>query len=988
MKLKMEKAISIALAMTLLLSAMIMITPKVKAQATTVTFVPGTTDIYTEGEDFIVTCWINDVTNLAGYDIQIKWDTNHLTYINHTLINDCLISPTFETKNIVNTSDPIRYYWLASATLSGTGFDGSGAVFEMAFYGVNLPWSNNPAVNITTYIEFVDTALADVPADPIPHTATDGIVVLHAKPIIIPPVPMLVVDPPTYSAGAIGETFEISVILMGADSGPLDAYWDVAGIDVMMHFNTTLMEALGASIDPDGDFVAFWPGGLFNLTEPPEIDNVAGTVRVAFMGIPGTGGAHTAPNGFMKMFSVTFNATTESTSFPPPSAPITLQNPMAYTGEYVFGSMPGLIDITSPVGTAWTDVRGGYGTYTLASWTDNTDGELSTSDQFIMDGPGGYYFDYHIEDVTGLLNLTLARSLTTDLWVTNSMTNGGIGNWGLPGSTIVPTSGAAFNGYGLPNWTGNFTLAYPIASVNSITAHYLPFTGDEYTAVLTEGVDYAVHADDDLIEILLPLDVQIINEHWKDGVNNSLNGWPWINYMASSIQSVYVDFNNGTSRFGVNNGFQVPPPGEWWYEPDWPGELEGWWALGYFSGPFTWPAGSDWWVNYTACTVIDVDYNTDPYTVFAEYNGTYADFLTLTTPVNETFNEVFPMPFNSYTFEDFTDSDTSSSITVGDFMQSPGPAIFRVDGVHTGLRVARKPWICEDDPADEFFGVAPIVSIAGFPQPDMEFCPWHNYDFSVPLPHEVRNGEFISAFKSLGGFIDVYVCNYPEGFKGEGFQAPADMFWPQKEVMLCANVTYAGWPEQRKDVAFEVKDPHGVPWGIWYNRTDEYGMTFVRVRLPWPCDDPEYYFGVWKVWATVDVACVVVNDTMEFKYDYKVRIFNAETDKTEYKHCEDIHVTIYYGSQAMQLYPIVFTITAVDDSGVPFGFDYILVEVGGAEYCTYANGTVQLTVHVEKWARPTLGTIYIGALNGFPQDGGSAETPVFTITFGILAEWA
>jgi hypothetical protein len=165
-------------------------------------------------------------------------------------------------------------------------------------------------------------------------------------------------------------------------------------------------------------------------------------------------------------------------------------------------------------------------------------------------------------------------------------------------------------------------------------------------------------------------------------------------------------------------------------------------------------------------------------------------------------------------------------------------------------------------------------------------------------------------------------------------------------------------------------------------------VAFVRVRLPWPCDNPETIFGKWKVWATVDVACTVVNDTLEFKYDYKVNIWDVTTDKPEYKHSEDITITVFYGSYAMQDYNITFTVTAVDASGVPFGFAYIQVTIGGAEWCTYKNGTVVLTVHVVKWARPPVGTIYVGALSDFPQNGGSAETPVFSIQISILAEWA
>jgi hypothetical protein len=206
-----------------------------------------------------------------------------------------------------------------------------------------------------------------------------------------------------------------------------------------------------------------------------------------------------------------------------------------------------------------------------------------------------------------------------------------MGPW--PGRVVGSApSAAVYDGFGEPNWTGNFTLNYPLDSVNSIEVVAKPFTADEYSYYLVEGVDFIVHADDDLIELVTPVDVPIINEHWKDGVNNSLGGWPWIGHLATGIESVFVDMNNGTARFGRNLGYAVPPPSEWWYDPDWPWELEGWWALGYFPGAFNWPPGSDWWINYTAASYLNVNYNVEPVAVFVDYDGSYADFLAVTDP--------------------------------------------------------------------------------------------------------------------------------------------------------------------------------------------------------------------------------------------------------------------------------------------------------------------------------------------------------------------
>jgi hypothetical protein len=980
---ELKKAVSIVLTSTLLLSMLLIAIPPASAQATTIEIVPSLTSVTTLGQLVTVSCMVYDVVDLAGLDIQITWDATYLAYDSHTATLGCLNAPTFMTKNDVvgNT------YWLAAASLNTVdpGFDGSGEAFEMTFEAINVPFGT-PGDYIDTFITFTSTDLADSVPDPITHTTADGTVRIYLREFVYPPVPLLKVDPAYYEAGALGELVDFSVLLLGEGDTDLDPFWDVGGIDIYMNFNVTMKQALSVTIDPDYDFGKFWPGNLTVFVE--EINNVDGYVHVAFAGVPGSSG-HTPPSGVINMFTVTFNETFESTSYPPPYSYITLENPVVAHGAYYFHSLGGLIDLANPVGTTYTEIlpHFGAGPHEVLSWEDDGDGLIGAGDQMVLEHlASGFYFDYLVRDITGTLEATLARTSETYLWAA-SFGADNLGYNGLPGRYLG--SDDPYNGFGVPYWTGNFSLGYAVDSVNTITVHALPFTGDEYTYVLDPS-NYVVHAADDLIELLNPVDVDIVNEHWMDGVNNTLNGWPYINYVASGIESVYVDMNNGTARFGRNNGYAAGPPGEWWYDPDWAWELEGWWALGYFGGPETWAPGSEWWINYTAASYLTVDYNTDPTTAFMDFDGTYADFLAnaIPNPVNTTWNEVYPNSLNSYTFDAWVDDDTSGDLTPGDFL-SQGPVLYRIDGIGTDIASGRKDWICMDDPGDRYFGVAPIVGLAGFPQPEADYCPWHMKPYSVPLPHVVENAVNVAYYKPLGGFIDLFICNYDDPvFKGVGKDKPADMRWPQKALCLCANVTYAGWPEQNKDVAFEIKLPNGTVFTVVYARTNENGTACIEVRLPWPCDDPEAIFGVWKVWATVDVACVVVNDTMEFKYDYRVRIFDVEADKPEYKHCEDITVHITYGTQSMSEFNITFTLTVTDDSGVPIGFAYMEVTVGGAEWCTYAMGELDLSVHVVKWARPPVGTIYVGALSDFPQNGGAAETPVFITYVAILAEWA
>jgi len=265
------------------------------------------------------------------------------------------------------------------------------------------------------------------------------------------------------------------------------------------------------------------------------------------------------------------------------------------------------------------------------------------------------------------------------------------------------------------------------------------------------------------------------------------------------------------------------------------------------------------------------------------------------------------------------------------------------------------------------------VTIAGFPHPERMYPPWSGMDVAVPLPYEVENAVYHAPVLFATG-IDIF--QYYEIGWGKGVNMPTDMLWPQKSMTVYALVQYNLWPEQQKDVAFEVIDPHGKIWGIFYARTNSTGFTSIFIRLPWPCDDPEYYFGVWTVYATVDIACHVYNDTMLFKYNYRVDIFKTTVDKTDYAHGEYITVTIDYGTVATHTFDVLFTVTATDVTGVPFAFGFAWETVGGAVWCTYANGTVVITLLIPKFARAGYpATVYVGVMGNWPTLGGEAYYP-------------
>ena len=320
--------------------------------------IPHLTELHTVGEEFTVAVVVEDVTNLYGLDIQFSWNTTYLAYVSHKVtipVEDnpspiapspyagILHSPGMLIKNVVNEAGVPgallgTMYWLSYSSMApATSFEGDGTAFVMTFKVKMIPLVGEiPGEYVDTYLHFVSTDLADSLGKPITHTAEDGIATIYAKPFAYPPLPLLKVIPEETKGQKMGETFQIDVHLMG-DKDPetglytdLDPLWDIGGFDILMHFNPTFINATDITIDPDGWWASFWPG---NGTAPPvyeikkEINNTAGTVWVAFVGVPTEEGLHTPPYGKGRLFTVNFNVLIESETYPPPTSIIGLRNP-------------------------------------------------------------------------------------------------------------------------------------------------------------------------------------------------------------------------------------------------------------------------------------------------------------------------------------------------------------------------------------------------------------------------------------------------------------------------------------------------------------------------------------------------------------------------------------------------------------------------------------------------------------------------------------
>jgi hypothetical protein len=91
--------------------------------------------------------------------------------------------------------------------------------------------------------------------------------------------------------------------------GDLSPAWDVAGFDFKLTYNSSLLHGLGVTIDPDGWFTSFFPGGIFIVKS--ETDDARGLAWICFLGLPGDNGIHTRVQGQGRIAIVHFNVTCE-----------------------------------------------------------------------------------------------------------------------------------------------------------------------------------------------------------------------------------------------------------------------------------------------------------------------------------------------------------------------------------------------------------------------------------------------------------------------------------------------------------------------------------------------------------------------------------------------------------------------------------------------------------------------------------------------------
>lgn len=128
-----------------------------------------------------------------------------------------------------------------------------------------------------------------------------------------------------------------------------------------------------------------------------------------------------------------------------------------------------------------------------------------------------------------------------------------------------------------------------------------------------------------------------------------------------------------------------------------------------------------------------------------------------------------------------------------------------------------------------------------------------DYTYTASGVYQVSEGRNVDVFTQRGG---------------KGQTVPSPLFTPLEDAMIYANVTYNGYPCSCYHVAFRIVDPH-KNIAILVGTTNSSGIATTSFHVP-------EFLGAWRIVASVNIAEVVVNDTLEFHVRWNVADINDD----------------------------------------------------------------------------------------------------------------
>ena len=229
--------------------------------------------------------------------------------------------------------------------------------------------------------------------------------------------------------------------------------------------------------------------------------------------------------------------------------------------------------------------------------------------------------------------------------------------------------------------------------------------------------------------------------------------------------------------------------------------------------------------------------------------------------------------------------------------------------------------------------------------------------------------------------LDVYT-QQPEPYSGRGPHMPSDAFAPQSLVILYAEVTYNYEPIENKEVSFEVKDPNGELAFVGSNFTDADGIAYKSFRLA-----TNATFGLYNVFAQVDVSGRKANDTLTFLVGWIIEVISVKTTDQDgvlkgiFAKGEQIYFSIRIKNIAFTIRNATLTVGLKDPVNQTIGTANIELGIppGTYEYNLIFN------VIVPQWTFIGSAEAHACAFTKWPWIGGVPYCPEIKTPFSITS---
>lgn len=243
------KVLSLTL-LAMLTFALAVNTNIVFSQETPLVFVdPPTVTGLPPSNDFSIAVKIANVTDLYGFDIQLKWDPTILDYVSHTAKipvethPDGVLHQTILTiKNVANAT--AGTYWLsASSMYPAPSFNGSGTFFEITFHVKSTG---------RCLLELTSHELARSDATAIPHDVEHGFFNNY-----VPSPASISINPEKVINADLTPCNNFTVDVN------LEDVVDLEDLEFWLEYNTTVLDLENVTVNP-----ALEPSATIDIREP------------------------------------------------------------------------------------------------------------------------------------------------------------------------------------------------------------------------------------------------------------------------------------------------------------------------------------------------------------------------------------------------------------------------------------------------------------------------------------------------------------------------------------------------------------------------------------------------------------------------------------------------------------------------------------------------------------------------------------------------